>query len=174
MEVTGKYLLNQAESILRDRRQDSRSQSVKNSREDTARGKEKTELLKQGMFESRVMNLQDSLGRIQKEFTREQARYEYLSSNPEDINDKLMFDGEPLFPELQNHTPGSFEALKKHVEETLQRMTRDLKGTQVEMENLLALQFNNLDGLKVSSEDLTGHEGWNNLDPERVARLTRP
>lgn len=169
MEVTGKYLLNQAESILKDRRQDSKSRVSKDGQIQDAGKTVKADGLRQGVFESRLMNLQESLGEIQKDYSREQTRFAYLTSNPDKISKDLLFDGEALFPEL--NSGGSLEALKRHVEDKLKELTRNLKGKQVEMENLLALNFNSVPGVK--PEDLTGLEGMKNLDPARVARLTR-
>lgn len=168
MKITGKLLLNQAESILKDKKQES------SAARDKIRGEESSvqasDGLKQGAIESRILHLQSSLGKLQREFSREQSRKAYLQDNPGAINERIVFDDKPLFPELaQGQSPDS---IAKHVDTRITDLSRNLKSIQVEMENLMALTFKEPASISgnVTAQELD--RSFKEMRPDRVARLT--
>jgi len=170
MQVSGKTLLNSAESILRDRRQNPQSDRTGSDEQLEVRGAGRGELFSQGVLESRILKLQASLSKLQNEYSREQARQAYLKDGSNLA--ELHYNSEPLFPELETGMDRS--AITTKVETSLFRLIRELKSMQVEMENLYALNYSALPDANFSAEDLAKNSGMKPLDPERVARLTRP
>ncbi len=171
MEITGKYLLNKAESILKDRKQEARAQkSESSSRTDSAHSS-RSESVSQNALQTRLLNLQESLTNVQNDYTREQTRFAYLQEHPDQINSSLRFNDAPLFPELSQQT--DLESLKQGVGEKVQSLLHTLKSIQVEMENLVALNFNAVPRSVQEARSLTDAQAMMQLDPERVARLTR-
>lgn len=171
MEITGKYLLNQAENILKDRKHESRTSRSTGSSDQRTNPVAGTDRFDQGVLESRMLQLQSSIRDIQNAYSREQTRNTYLTDYPDEITQDLTFNNEPLFPELKQKMP--LESLRDSVKERLSQLSRDLKGVQVEMENVLALNYNVASVDKVESKNIDGNVSFNPLDPDRVAHLTR-
>lgn len=171
MQINGKTLLNSAESILRERHKENRAGGASSGAESSRSADALAEGLAATPLEARLLRLQASLGAIQREYSREQARYSYLTQNPDEISPDLKFGDEPLFPELR----AGFDParLKDEVQGALDRLTRSLKGAQVEMENVYALNFNQPPDTAVDAARLLENNGLKDLDPARVARLTR-
>lgn len=173
MEISGKNLLNQAENILRDRKQENRSGrpdksvSAEKSRETPASGVH----LSQGVMESRVLGLQESLKNLQNQYSREQKRFAYLTQNQDQINSDLKFEKDPLFPELRDGR--GIDGLESTVKQKMNEILRGLKANQVEMENLFALNFQEREPTGLDSGAIAGLKGSTQLNPDRVARLTR-
>ncbi len=173
MQVSGKSLLNSAESILRDRKQD-RGPGPATGPELRASGRELgLESLQQGVLESRLLSLQANLSAIQRDYSREQSRHSYLTQNPSEINAELRFGEEALFPEFRAGM--DLGQMRGQVGEAMERLVRALKSVQVEMENLHALSFEAPVTVQAGeAQQLVDRGGLKELDPERVARLTRP
>ena len=168
MQISARILLNSAESILRDRQREAQSQPLLQEASQT-RGSVSRGELRQGVLESRVLNLQSSMGRLQKDYSREQMRLAYVTHFPDKMQENLLFDGEPLFSDLQkSQNPARLE---EGIRMNLEGLLQNLKRLEVEMENLYALN-GNLPRFASSVEARS--ELLNNLNPERVARLTQP
>lgn len=170
MQITGKTLLNQAESILKERKQD---ESLKSSTSESEVRNRATssELSAPNVIESRILNLQENLAGIQKNLSREQARQAYLSEQPQTITDKILYDGKPLFPEAKDGWKP--EEIKPAVENKITSFLTVLKQIQVEMENLFALKFESPDRFQLNAEAVMHPDAMKDLNPDRVAKLTR-
>jgi len=170
MQITGKLLLNSAESILKDRRNEQKNQSV--SDRDLSAKKAGSEEI-QSSIEARILKLQSALTQIQSEYTREQTRMSFLEENPQAINKELKFNNSILFPELDHEMDS--QALKTNVAGSMEKLMKMLKETQVEMENIYALNFHaqaqNPESISIPS-GLSG-SAVRDIDPQRVAKLTR-
>ncbi|MCB1324145.1 MAG: hypothetical protein H7A21_19810 [Spirochaetales bacterium] len=171
MEISSKTILNSAESILRDRRQEPRTPggtSGSGRSEAAAQGTG----MQQGALEARVLHLQSNLNRVQAEYSREQARMTYLRDFPDRINADLRFNDEALFPEA---SPGPIQRgeVERNVKTAMESLVLSLKSIQVEMENLYALNFEQKPIQPADAARLFENHGLKELDPARVARLTR-
>ncbi len=174
MQISGKALLNSAENIIKERRQENQRSAgdgvgvgAKAGSTNSAEG------LSQSSLESRLLKLQADLSGVQREYSREQSRSEYLNRNPEQISAALRFGEEPLFPELQDGQKPNLDALSKATADRMEHLMRSLKSVQVEMENLYALNFNGPSADSVDAARLLEQGGVKQLDPARVAHLTR-
>ena len=169
MQITGKALLNSAESILKDRKGDASSRTQRSDVADASGARPGDRLELDGM-ENRLLSLQKSLGELQNQYTREQTRQSYLNQYASEVNPELLFQGEPLFPELsQGKTLKDIQTL---VAESLNQLTNRLRKTEVEMENLYVLNVDSSVAPRIGAEDLNS-QALKNIDPGRVARLTR-
>jgi len=170
MQVSGKMLLNSAEGILRERsRNGGQAQAGISAGEEVK--KSGAENVSQDGLQARLLKLQAELGRVQKEYSREQARQAYLQGDAGGIKKDLYFEDAPLFPEVgRNFDPAQ---LREKVEERMQSLSRNLKGIQVEMENLYALNYSSYRPNQIPDADSIGASSMKALDPDRVARLTR-
>lgn len=171
MQVSGKLLLNSAENILKERHQDKNRPTGAGDSGARAASGTSTDGLSQSPLESRLLKLQANLSTIQHQYTREQARQTYLKDYPDQVGPELKFGEEPLFPEFK--TGMDLEGLKKDVSGQMEQLIRSLKGVQVEMENLYALNFNAPPQTNTDAARLLEQGGLKNLDPARVAHLTR-
>ncbi|MBR32181.1 MAG: hypothetical protein CMN77_12825 [Spirochaetaceae bacterium] len=169
MQITGKALLNSAESILKDRKGDASARPGKTEEGSTSAARPGDRLELDGM-ENRLLSLQKSLGDLQNQYTREQTRQSYLNQYSAEVSPELMFQGEPLFPELQQGK--SLKDIQTLVAESLNQLTSRLRKTEVEMENLYALNVDSSVAPRIGAEDLNS-QALRNIDPGRVARLTR-
>lgn len=169
MQISSKLLLNSAEGILKERR------NVGKNASESGAGAEKAAAdssgVTQGMIESRLLGLQDDLREAQNQYSREQARFMYITRSPEQINQSLTYQDQPLFPEIsEGQKP---EDLEQKVAGAMEQLTRSLKSIQVEMENLYALNFSALPRSDVDVGSLFENKGMRELDPGRVSKLTR-
>ncbi|MBX7057321.1 MAG: hypothetical protein K1X75_04600 [Leptospirales bacterium] len=173
MQINGRSILSSAEGILRDRKQERGPEASVSGIEAAGPRESGLDTLQQGVLESRLLRLQSSLGDIQRDYSREQARFSYLNSNPAEISADLRFGDQPLFPELARGIDP--QTLRPEVQGAMERLIRALKSVQVEMENLNALNFGEpVAGSRPNAQALVDRGGLKELDPERVARLTRP
>ncbi len=128
-----------------------------------------------GVSNFNILKLQNQLRDLQASYTREQIRLDYLKNKHEEIHEDLKYEASFLFPEYKNGIDK--EALTKDVSVQMQKLLHSLKSVQVEMENLYALNFQSYNpsaiiqdvALMQSNTSLHAKE----LDPERVAKLTR-
>ena len=168
MQISGKALLNSAESILKDRKGDTSSRS--NNEGSAAVTSRPGDRLEFGSMENRVLSLQKNLGDLQNRYTREQTRQSYLNQYTNEINGDLKFQGESLFPELAQGK--SLKDIQTLVAESLNQLTSQLRKTEVEMENLYALNVDTSSVPGIDNASLSS-QAVRNIDPGRVARLTR-
>ena len=119
---------------------------------------------------TQVLRLQASLNAAQKSYSLEQARLSWLE-NPVGKPEDMQFDNEKLFPDFPFG-----EDIETYKQETTQRigdLARTLKGLQVEMENIFALNFEAAPEISIDADTLASVKGITSLDPGRVAKLTR-
>ncbi len=171
MQVSSRVILSSAEGILRDRRGDNHPATGLSGPSDASARRSPETLLRQDALNARILDLQAQLNRTQSQYSREQARHAYLTRFSGEISSSLVYDGEPLFPELANGRLPS--GLLPETQERLSVLTRSLKTAQVEMENMLALSFGARVPLAAEASELLRAGGLRDLDPERVAKLTR-
>lgn len=165
MQISGKVLLNQAESIIRDRKGE--RQSVTGQ---TEKSNPEVASTVAGSFSSRILNLQASLAELQSQLSRQQARLSHIDENPAELNSQIQYEGQQLFSEQEvNSDP---KTVGQEIQQTMQGLTEKLKTTEVEMENLYALGFTTPESFQFSAEQLASISS-KDLDPQRVARLTR-
>ena len=171
MQVSSRVILSSAEGIVRDRREDTRPTPGLTGSAGSAPHRSPDTSLRQDVLQARLLDLEAVLNRTQSQYTREQTRNTYLTIQPDAVSRSLTFDGEPLFPELESGVaPG---AILADTRDRMSRLTRAMKGIQVEMENLLALGSPSVVPKSLSAAELLGSGGLKELDPDRVARLTR-
>lgn len=171
MQISARILLNSAENILRDRQRDAQNMEQRKTADTTGARPVRTEGLSKGALESRLLKLQASLSHIQKDYSFEQTRLAYLTEAPQEINAELLFDGEALFPEWREGINAG--EIENRARASLDNLLRNLKRIQVEMENLYALDFPAAPRMKVDAEALSKNNVMTDLNPSRVARLTR-
>ncbi len=176
MQVDGKTLLHSAENILKNRRQEEgRHSSAFSSAE---AGKKKAEAsIHTALIQSRMLKLQATLKELQESYTREQIRKDYLQNRTAEIHAELQYNGKPLFPEYA--ASATKEEISSVVADNIKHLLRTLKGTQIEIENLYALNFKTMmaeleKGSLVIKELRSFFSSYptKGLDPERVAKLT--
>lgn len=168
MQISGKALLNSAESILKDRKGDASNRPGTASVDGAGAGRP-GDRLELGM-ENRLLSLQKSLKELQNHYTREQTRQSYLNQFSSEISPDLKFQGEPLFPELAQGK--GLKDIQTLVAESLNQLTNQLRKTEVEMENLYALGTDSSVAPRIGAQDLSS-QALRDIDPGRVARLTR-
>jgi hypothetical protein len=170
MQITGKLLLNSAEGILKDRKQEQTeikdTKASQNALKSTARSS-----LKQTTVESRLLDLQSVISELQKSYSREHARMSYLKESPSEINGDLKFDGKPLFPEFGSDFNPEKTALR--VTDQMKHLMQSMRKIQVEMENIHALKFASSEPSDLNTAFQVNSDALKELNPERVARLTR-
>lgn len=172
MNISTKSILSSAEGIIRDRHDDARRPAASPLANEPAKAVTSGNSLGTDSLHARLLDLQANLNRTQREFSREQTRKHYLTDGSRQLDSTLRFEGELLFPELQKGNPLP-EQLLSRTDERMSELSRKLKGLQVEMENVMALNFQAPASRGITAEDL--HTGtMKELDPARVARLTRP
>lgn len=154
MQISGKYLLSSAETLLNRR---SNRISSQGSGPDTSRE------LQPALMHSRLMQIQGHLAHVQHDYSREQARL--ASVDAVEGRENLQFDGAPLFPEKDTGD------LRGKITDRLDVLGKQLKSLQVEMENMVALGFKP-EEYKIDPK-LAHDTSMRPIDPDRVARLTR-
>ena len=172
MQVNGKMLLDSAESILKSRRQESKSQesSLKKEQDIQRAHKAKPGSVQTNLNSARVLKLESELKSMQEDYTREQVREDFLLNKPEQISEKLKYQGTSLFPEYK---PGmNTQGLAKDVSHKLKQLLHSLKSIQVEMENLYALSFSKLSTQETNIKEIDTSLAVKDIDPKRVAQLT--
>ncbi|MCB1173415.1 MAG: hypothetical protein KDK39_07620 [Leptospiraceae bacterium] len=165
MEINNKNLLSSAQAILKNR-----NQERYNARHSTAGSSAAARPREASTgINSHVLRLQSSLNAAQKDYSLQQSRSAFIQNNQADPA-SARFDNEPLFPEFPFGK--TIEAYKQEADQRIGELARTLKGLQVEMENIMALNFETAPELQLSAESLAQARGISNLNPERVAHLT--
>lgn len=167
MQISGKVLLNQAETIVRDRKNE--RQAASNEAPASADSGRQAGTIA-GSFASRILNLQSSLAELQSRYSREQARMSYVENQPESITSGLQYEGSALFSDSELNA--GITGLKEEISKSMGNLTDQLRKTEVEMENHYALGFAAPENISLTADQITGVAS-NDLDPQRVARLTR-
>jgi len=170
MQITGKLLLNSAEGILKDRKQEQSEVKGTKSSQNASKAAS-TGSITQTSVESRLLDLQHTISNLQEKYSREQARFSYLKQSSEEINEHIKFDGRQLFPEFGPEF--SKEKTLFQVTEQMNSLIQSLKKIQVEMENIHALKFESSEKTEVQSSFQVSGTAVKELNPERVARLTQ-
>lgn len=166
MEVTGKTLLNSAQNILKNKKQESaKAKEAGNTAETKVTN---TEL--NSSLNAQVLRLQASLSVAQKSHSHAQAQLSYLNSNEQGSPENMLFDNEPLFPSLPFKK--SIDEYKLEIENDVTQMAQKLKSLQVEMENVFAFNFQTTPNMDLNADSLAQAKGFTTLDPNRVAKLT--
>ncbi len=169
MQISSKMLLHSAEGILKERHNLVRNQPEQAEGDGVSVARPAG--MTQGMLESRLLGLQDNLREAQGQYSREQARFMYITRSPEQIDGNLTFQNEALFPEIaRGEKPAGLEP---KVAGAMEQLARSLKSIQVEMENLYALNFSAVPRSDLDLGSLIEQNGMRELDPTRVSRLTR-
>lgn len=150
MDVRLNRLINSAEKIVQDKK-----------------GKEEGTLPKQTVSSSlestdfivslpvQYHNIQTRLTELQKQLSREQARIGVLQESGEKDTPllEILFEGEPLFPELVSAPDTSPSSLLEKSQGTLQTLTSEIRKKEVEGENIFSL------GMMLSPEEFRGKLG---------------
>jgi len=171
MQISSKVLLNSAEGILKERKKESVFDPASTETGDKSRVIDNLLSVNPGEMQARLMKLQSNLGDTQDELSKEQSRQAYLQNDPQSITKSLKFNDEILFPELNNGMDVS--KLKDSVSARVEMLSKNLKQIEVEMENLYALQFQPGEPGEIDTNSLVGSKTMNQLDPSRVAKLTK-
>ena len=171
MQVTGKLLLSSAEGILKDRKQEESEVNGAKSNKNAGGSSPSVSAISQTSVESRLLDLQNTIAELQKNYSREQARLSYLKQSPGEINGDLKFDGNQLFPEYGTYFDP--ESTLNRVTDQMNHLIQTLRKTQVEMENIHALKFAHSDAPQIKASIHVNSDAVKELNPERVARLTR-
>ena len=171
MQISSKVLLNSAEGILKERKKESSFDPASTESEDKNRISDSLLSVNPGELQDRLMKLQLNLGNTQDELSKEQSRHAYLQNDPQAITASLKFNDEILFPELKNGMDAA--KLQDSVSAKVEMLSKNLKQIEVEMENLYALQFNPVETAEMDTNSLVDSKTMNQLDPSRVAKLTK-
>ena len=168
MEVTGKTLLNSAQNIIKNKKQD-RALSHKPDAGVAAQTKgPQTDI--HTTLNTQVLRLQASLSVAQKNHSQAQAQLSFLDNGDISNAGQMKFDNEPLFPDFS--TDKNITEYREEVSQRVQDMARKLKSLQVEMENMFAFNFETTMDMKLNADTLAQAKGLVALDPQRVAKLT--
>jgi len=160
MEITSKQILNSAQSFIKRKEINLKTQpSIQSEKNISFSSKEN----------SKIIEIYDNLKNIQNLYTKEQVRYQYLKNSPESINENLKFNQEMLFPELHLDKNINKDELLNKTQKKIEELKIKLKKLEIEQENYFAANFIspmdiNIDQLSL---DLT------KLNPDRVNQLTR-
>ncbi|TGL46877.1 hypothetical protein EHQ55_13650 [Leptospira meyeri] len=150
MDVRLNRLLNSAEKLIQDKK-DTKDVSGK-SGTPVQKSDEKSDFIVS--LPVQYHNIQSRLTELQKQLSKEQSRIGLLEDNSqeEDKLKELLFEGEPLFPEL-----GEGKVSKPEILETskgnISSLLAELKKKEVESENIFSL------GMMLNPEDFKGKIG---------------
>ena len=89
----------------------------------------------------RLLSLNHKQNQLQSDYTFEQTREVFLLDKTKALSSELTHEGQKLFPELESLQNTSFDRdkLLAEVSSKKERLLYDLKGVQVEVENIYAL-----------------------------------
>lgn len=157
MEITSKLLLKSAENFALKRKEAS-SVNERNSKITKNLGEDK---------ENKIKKLYENLKEIQNQYSKEQARLEYLQNHSELIDRNLKFNSEVLFPEYdENWKP---EEILNKTHKKLEELKYKLKQLEIEQENYFAANFASPSEWKIETQNMP----FTKIHPERVNELTR-
>lgn len=151
MDVRLNRLLNSAEKLVQD----------KKDTKDVGSGKTGTTVQKSDEKSDFVVslpvqyhNIQSRLTELQKQLSKEQSRIGLLEDANQEENKlkELLFEGEPLFPELGDNKATKPEILENS-KGNISSLLAELKKKEVEGENIFSL------GMMLSPEEFKGKIG---------------
>lgn len=151
MDVRLNRLLNSAEKIVQD----------KKDTKDVGSGKTGTTVQKSDEKSDFVVslpvqyhNIQSRLTELQKQLSKEQSRIGLLEDATQEENKlkELLFEGEPLFPELGDNKVTKPEILENS-KGNISSLLAELKKKEVEGENIFSL------GMMLSPDEFKGKIG---------------
>ncbi|XDD54625.1 hypothetical protein AB3N62_02110 [Leptospira sp. WS4.C2] len=151
MDVRLNRLLNSAEKIVQD----------KKDTKDVGSGKTGTTVQKSDEKSDFVVslpvqyhNIQSRLTELQKQLSKEQSRIGLLEDATQEENKlkELLFEGEPLFPELGDNKATKPEILENS-KGNISSLLAELKKKEVEGENIFSL------GMMLSPDEFKGKIG---------------
>lgn len=151
MDVRLNRLLNSAEKLVQD----------KKDTKDVGSGKTGTTVQKSDEKSDFVVslpvqyhNIQSRLTELQKQLSKEQSRIGLLEDATQEENKlkELLFEGEPLFPELGDNKSTKPEILENS-KGNISSLLAELKKKEVEGENIFSL------GMMLSPEEFKGKIG---------------
>lgn len=165
MDVTGKNLLNSAENIIKNRTQRRTTTATEQNLSTPVRTEQALK-----SQSAPILQLESGLQKLQKDFSYQQARFSFLENEPQSINAELKFGQDPLFPEFPFEI--NLQEFKANVQGQVTGLSNEIQQLQLQLENHYALNFDSPPPM-LSAESLTETGNLGQLDPERVARLTR-
>lgn len=150
MDVRLNRLLNSAEKLIQDKK-DSKDVSGK-SGVPVQKSEEKSDFIVS--LPVQYHNIQSKLTELQKQLSKEQSRIGLLedSTREEDKLKELLFEGEPLFPELGDNKITKPEILENS-KGNISSLLAELKKKEVESENIFSL------GMMLNPEEFNGKIG---------------
>jgi hypothetical protein len=150
MDVRLNRLLNSAEKLIQDKK-DPKEVSGKTGTP-IQKSDEKTDFVVS--LPVQYHNIQSRLTELQKQLSKEQSRMGLLEDTTQDENKlkELLFEGEPLFPELGENKISKPEILEAS-KGTISSLLAELKKKEVEGENIFSL------GMMLSPEEFKGKIG---------------
>lgn len=158
MEITSRLLLKSAEYLVK--KKETQISSVD-------KDKPLSKIDSNEKIYKKIQKFYDNLKDVQSEFSKEQARLEYLTKQPELINQNLKFNSEILFPEYnENWNPK--EVLQK-TQKKLEELKYKLKQLEIEQENYFASNF--ISPSEIQWDNFT--IPFSKIEPKRVNELTR-
>ena len=175
IEINGKILLNSAEKILKNRHEhEGRSKANTYNNKSPHQVKLSSTTSTNDISESRLLKLQANLNELQGFYSREQMRSDYLQNKSKQITAELQYNGKALFPEYNPEM--DFKALSSGIARSIRELLHSLKGIQVEIENLYALNYAQMSASNLPTKeikDALSSLSAKTITPERVAHLTR-
>ncbi|XDD46926.1 hypothetical protein AB3N60_02175 [Leptospira sp. WS39.C2] len=150
MDVRLNRLLNSAEKLIQDKK-DTKDVSGKTGTQ-IQKADEKSDFVVS--LPVQYHNIQTRLTELQKQLSKEQSRIGLLEDNSQDENKlkELLFEGEPLFPEL-GAGKGSKPEILETSKATVSGLLAELKKKEVESENIFSL------GMMLNPEEFKGKIG---------------
>ncbi len=170
MQVNSKLLLNSAENILKSRHEEGTSKKRATYNKGLDSRQVSIGSAHVSFVESRMLKLQSELKTLQEKYSHEQMREDFLHNKPQEISSSLDHNNNSLFPE---HGNVDLKTLSNRVDTNMKQLLRNLKAVQIEMENLYALNFEKLENQSLNIERWDTSFTTKDLDPQRVAYLTR-
>ncbi|MDF3819694.1 hypothetical protein P3G55_07275 [Leptospira sp. 96542] len=151
MDVRLNRLLNSAEKLIQDKK-DPKDVSLSKQDSHAAKPDAKTDFVVS--LPVQFHNIQSRLTELQKLLSKEQARLGVLEDPKatEEGLKEMLFESEPLFPELSGNQSSKEEILTTS-KATIQSIVSELKKKEVESENIVSL------GMMLSPEEFKGKIG---------------
>ncbi|MCW7505288.1 LIC10415 family protein [Leptospira paudalimensis] len=150
MDVRLNRLLNSAEKLIQDKK-DTKDVSGKAGNQ-IQKAEEKSDFVVS--LPVQYHNIQSRLTELQKQLSKEQSRIGLLEDNTQEENKlkELLFEGEPLFPELGEGNKSKPEILETS-KATVSGLLAELRKKEVESENIFSL------GMMLNPEEFKGKIG---------------
>lgn len=151
MDVRLNRLLNSAEKLVQDKK-DTKDVSSGKTGTTVQKSDEKSDFVVS--LPVQYHNIQSRLTELQKQLSKEQSRIGLLEDTTQEENKlkELLFEGEPLFPELGDRKVTKPEILENS-KGNISSLLAELKKKEVEGENIFSL------GMMLSPDEFKGKIG---------------